>query len=131
MNTLKTKIITEPKIKRKLNGAEKVCCVGVNRDSQLCYLSAAKQLNYLDVGNFITITSCSARSSKNDIYVDLTDQSKVCDFICWCYCEDWLLIMCDLSLHALVIAILMAYLLTHCARHCVMPQLHAVVNFTC
>jgi len=64
MNTLKTKIITEPKIKRKLDGAEKVCCVGVNRDSQLCYLSAAKQLKYLDVGNFITITSYSARSSK-------------------------------------------------------------------
>ena len=97
-----------------------------------CYLSAAKQLNYLDVSNFITITSCSARSSKNGIYVDLTDQPKVCDFsICCCYCEGWLLIMCDLSLHALVIAILMAYLLTHCARHCVMPQLHAVVNFTC
>ena len=80
MNTLKTKIITEPKIKRKLDGAEKVCCVGVNRDTQLCYLSAAKQLKYLDVGNFITITSCSARWSKNGIYVDLTDQSKVCDF---------------------------------------------------
>ena len=101
MNTLKTKIITEPKIKRKLDGAKKVCCVGVNRYTQLCYLSAAKQLKYLDVGNFITITSCSAKWSKNGIYVDLTDQSKVCDFsICCCYCEDWLLIMCDLSLHA-------------------------------
>jgi len=84
MNTLKLKVITSPGT-ISTAAVYKYTAVGINRDSQLCYMTTPHLMKHFEKTKFVTITQTTSHSSRNGIYIDISPNSKVCDYCLYYY----------------------------------------------
>jgi len=77
MNSIKVKVIREAKLKRQRDGKQLYHITGINRDSQLCYLTSQKASVDFTAGKFLTLTNVRVNTSSTGIFADLNANSKV------------------------------------------------------